>query len=68
MAVVNLNNDIKKYVLEEKAEVERILRTLTSHVGAEADHILESLAVVGPSGPLFRPRPSMPRRLGRGVP
>ena len=26
MAVVNLNNDIKKYVLEEKAEVERILR------------------------------------------
>ena len=46
MAVVNLNNDIKKYVLEEKAEVERILRTLTSHVGAEADHILESLAVV----------------------
>ena len=46
MAVVNLNNDIKKYILEEKAEVERILRTLTSHVGAEADHILESLAVV----------------------
>lgn len=46
MAVVNLNNDIKKYILEEKAEVERILRTLTIHVGAEADHILESLAVV----------------------
>ena len=33
MAVVNLNNDIKKYHLEEQAEVERILRNLTSHVG-----------------------------------
>ncbi len=44
MAVVNLNNDIKKYVLEERAEVERILRMLTSHVGAEADNILDSLA------------------------
>jgi DNA mismatch repair protein MutS2 len=45
MAVVNLNNDIKKYVLEERTEVERILRSLTSHVGAEADNILESLDV-----------------------
>ena len=46
MAVVNLNNDIKKYMLEEQAEVERILRTLTGHVGTEADNILESLGVV----------------------
>ncbi|WP_337617201.1 endonuclease MutS2 [Acidaminococcus timonensis] len=46
MAVVNLNNDIKKYMLEEQAEVERILRTLTGHVGSEADNILESLGVV----------------------
>ncbi|MCH4095843.1 MAG: endonuclease MutS2 [Acidaminococcus provencensis] len=45
MAVVNLNNDIKKYHLEEQAEVERILRNLTSHVGAEADNILSSLDV-----------------------
>lgn len=45
MAVVNLNNDIKKYVLAEQAEVERILRTLTGNVGAEADNILSSLQI-----------------------
>ena len=45
MAVVNLNNDIKKYRLEEQAEVERILRTLTGHVGSEAENILSSLEV-----------------------
>ena len=45
MAVVNLNNDIKKYILAEQAEVERILRTLTGNVGAEADNILSSLSV-----------------------
>ena len=68
MAVVNLNNDIKKYILEEKAEVERILRTLTSHVGAEADIILvELLPGWWPKvRTSFRPRLSMPRRLGRG--
>lgn len=47
MAVVNLNNDIKKYILAEQAEVERILRTLTANVGAEADNILSSLDVAG---------------------
>ncbi len=45
MAVVNLNNDIKKYLLEERAEVERILRALTGHVGSESGNILESLDV-----------------------
>ncbi|WP_288274704.1 endonuclease MutS2 [uncultured Acidaminococcus sp.] len=45
MAVVNLNNDIKKYRLEEQAEVERILRTLTGHVGSEAENILSSLDI-----------------------
>lgn len=33
MAVVNLNNDIKKYMAEEKEEIERILRQLSGSVG-----------------------------------
>jgi len=39
LAVVNLNNDIKRYLAEEREEIERILRTLTAHVGAEAEHL-----------------------------
>ena len=46
MAVVNLNNDIKKYMLEEKEEVERILRALSENVGAEADGITASLKIL----------------------
>ncbi len=45
MAVVELNNDIKKYILQEEAEVERILQALTSHVGQEAEKMLTSLDV-----------------------
>ena len=37
MAVVNLNNDIKKYMAEEKEEIERILRQLSGSVGADGD-------------------------------
>lgn len=33
LAVVNLNNDIKRYVAEEREEMERILRQLTQNVG-----------------------------------
>ena len=43
MAVVNLNNDIKRYVAEEREEVERILRQLTQNVGQEAEALLASL-------------------------
>ena len=43
LAVVNLNNDIKRYVAEEHEEVERILRQLTQNVGAEAAQLLTSL-------------------------
>lgn len=43
LAVVNLNNDIKRYVAEEQEEVERILRQLTQNVGAEAAQLLTSL-------------------------
>ena len=42
-AVVNLNNDIKKYLLEEKAEIERILRNLSENVGANAEELSDSL-------------------------
>ena len=43
LAVVNLNNDIKRYVVEEKEEQERILRQLTQNVGMDASNILGSL-------------------------
>ena len=46
MAVVNLNNDIKKYTMEEKEEVERILRTLSENVGGEAASIAKSLGIL----------------------
>ena len=34
IAVVNLNNDMKRYMAEEKEEMERILRQLTANVGS----------------------------------
>lgn len=46
MAVVNLNNDMKRYMAEEKEEMERILRQLTANVGAEAADILASLDIL----------------------
>ena len=45
LAVVNLNNDIKKYVSQEKEEVERILRQLSGLVGAEANEMATSLGI-----------------------
>ena len=45
LAVVNLNNDIKRYVAEEHEEMERILRQLTQNVGAEAKALLASLEI-----------------------
>lgn len=46
IAVVNLNNDIKRYMAEEKEEVERILRQLTVNVGSEAPALLGSLDIL----------------------
>lgn len=46
IAVVNLNNDIKRYMAEEKEEVERILRQLTANVGVEAPALLASLDIL----------------------
>ena len=46
LAVVNLNNDIKRYLAEEKEEVERILRQLSQNVGQEAAALLSSLNVL----------------------
>ena len=46
MAVLNLNNDIKRYSVEEKEEVERILRQLTQNVGSEAPALLASLDIM----------------------
>lgn len=46
MVVVNLNNDIKKYMAQEKEEVERILRQLSNLVGSESGSLQKSLEVV----------------------
>ncbi|MBQ8418714.1 MAG: endonuclease MutS2, partial [Phascolarctobacterium sp.] len=46
IAVVNLNNDIKRYMAEEKEEMERILRQLTANVGSEAAALLGSLDIL----------------------
>ena len=43
LAVLNLNNDIKRYMVEEKEELERILRQLTQNVGSEAPALNASL-------------------------
>ena len=43
MSVVNLNNNIKRYLAEEKEEIERILRQLSGAVGAESDTLLRCL-------------------------
>lgn len=46
MAVLNLNNDIKRYMVEEKEEIERILRQLTQNVASEAPALLGSLDIL----------------------
>ena len=46
MAVVNLNNDIKRYTAEEREEVQRILRTLSQNVGMEAKDLLLSMNIM----------------------
>lgn len=46
MAVVNLNNDIKRYLSEEQEELQRILRQLTKNVGEDAADILGSLDII----------------------
>lgn len=43
MAVVNLNNEIKRYTAEEREEIERILARLSSLVAKDADALLLSL-------------------------
>ena len=43
LAVVNLNNEIKRYLVQEKEEVERILRHLSALVGSEADNLMRCL-------------------------
>ena len=43
MAVVNLNNDIKRYLAQEQEEIERILRSISGAVGAEADKIIRAM-------------------------
>jgi len=45
MAVVNLNNTIKRYLAEEKEEVERILRQLSAAIGGESEALQRCLSV-----------------------
>ena len=46
LSVVNLNNDIKRYLMEEREEVERILRQITANIGQEVPKIRISLAIM----------------------
>ncbi len=46
LSVVELNNDVKKMLSEEKEEVERILRLLSAQIGKVAGAVLENLAIV----------------------
>ncbi len=46
MTVVNLNNDIKKYMVEEKEEIERILRQLSNSVGAESERLTAGVETI----------------------
>lgn len=43
MAVVNLNNDIKRYLAQEQEEIERILRSISGMVGADAARITQAM-------------------------
>ncbi len=45
LAVVNLNNDIKRYLSEEHEEIVRILRQLTQNIGVEAASLFSSLSI-----------------------
>lgn len=46
MAVVELNNTLKTYILEEQAEIERILRAFTLKVSVAATDIRDSFAKI----------------------
>ncbi len=45
-AIVEMNNDLKQLILAEQAEIERILRSFTSRIGAEAGFIEYTLEIV----------------------
>ncbi len=45
LEIVNLNNDIKRYLAEEKEEIERILKQLSANIGQEADTLTSSLEI-----------------------
>ncbi|MCQ2362097.1 MAG: endonuclease MutS2 [Acidaminococcaceae bacterium] len=46
LAVVNYNNDIKRYLAEEWEEIERILHQITLNIGEETSKIRNSLAIM----------------------
>ncbi len=46
LAVVNLNNDIKRFLAEERQEIERILRQITANIGAEAGEVWRCLKIM----------------------
>ncbi len=46
LAVVNYNNDIKRYLAEEQEEIERILRQITLNIGEEVPKIRHSLELM----------------------
>lgn len=46
LEIVDLNNNIKRYLAEERDEIERILRQLTLHIGKEAKNISDSLQII----------------------
>lgn len=46
LEIVDLNNNVKRYLTEERDEIERILRQITLHIGKEAKNIADSLQII----------------------
>lgn len=47
MAIVNLNNDLKQLTLEEKQEIERILRRISQEIGKVSSELSQNMQILG---------------------
>lgn len=46
MSIVDLNNDIKQYIIDEKREIERILRVISEKIAKNADILLQNCEIM----------------------
>lgn len=46
MAIVDLNNDIKQFVIDEKREIERILKNISEKIAKNADILLNNCEIM----------------------